>query len=207
MNVVFGMGILLAVLTSCNSCPEKVPPYTQQEFTGREERTQQQRLVRRPTYRAKVPIGWKRIDPENPIQDTREANVTFRTEDGIVITVHTFPTETLEERVPPAAQVARWKGQLKDAPSAVHAISQAGFAGLKLDAPTLLAWSMQLDFEHYQTLSFLAQSIEEEEHYKQMRADYTIKATGTEAALDLHRKELELFASSFELIQEIPKRT
>jgi len=102
--------------------------------------------------------------------------------------------------------VKRWEGQLGSVKAAVEPVTHAGFAGLFLEAPTVLAWSMQLDMEHYQTLSLLAGSDAEKEHFKQMCADYTIKVTGSQELIDEHRDELFLFANSFELIQEIPKR-
>jgi len=196
----------LLLFTGCNKCPEKVPPFTSQEFTGREEIINEKVLVRRPVYRAKVPTGWTRLDPEGSIRDTREPNVSFLIEDSLKVTVHSFPTEKLEERIPPFAQVERWKRQLGDVDALVESAGHGGFVGLFFEGPTVLAWSMQLDLEHYQTLSFLANSPSEDEHFKQMRADYTIKVSGPQVLIDKHRDELFLFANSFELIQEIPKR-
>ncbi len=192
--------LLFLLLTGCQECPEKVPPFTQQEFSGREEL-----LVRRPVYRAKVPVGWIRLDPQGSIRDTTEPNVSFLIEDSLTVTVHTFPSEGLEERIPVAAQIERWKRQ--SGATTVTPISHGGFAGLSLEGPSILAWSMQLDLEHYQVLSFLASSPLEEEHFKQMRADYTIKAMGSPELIERYKEELHFFAGSFELIQEIPKNT
>lgn len=194
--------LALLFLVSCNKCPEKVPPYTFQKFTGREERLSEQMMVRRPVYRAKVPIGWTRLDPEGLILDTTQPNVTFLIDEDLKLVVHTFPAK----RIPPLAQIERWKGQLSDAQTIVEAAGHGGFAGFFLEAPTVLAWSLQLDFEHYQTLSFLASSPAEHEHFKQMQADFTIKVTGPQKQIAKHRDEILLFESSFELIQEIPKR-
>lgn len=197
---------LLILLSGCRKCPEKVPPFTLQKFTGREEAAGAL-LVRRPVYRAKVPVGWVRCDPEGSIRDTREPNVSFLIESTLKVTVHTFPTESLEERIPPIAQVQRWKQQIGAAETRVEPSCHGGFAGLCLEGPSILAWSMQLDLEHYQTLSFLASSPLEEEHFKQMRADYTIKAAGPKEIIERHKEELRFFADSFELIQEIPRRS
>ncbi len=178
-----------------------------QEFTGRDELVSDQTRVRRPVYRAKVPCGWKRIETDGSLMDTKIPNIAFEIEEGLKVTVHTFPSASLETRIPPFAQVERWKRQLSgDVKTLSKQIAHGGFAGIALEAPTLLAWSMQLDTEHYQTLAFLANSDAEKEHYKQMSADYTIKATGPEELIEKHKEELFLFANSFELIQEIPRR-
>lgn len=198
--------LLFFLVTGCQKVPEKNSPFTLQEFSGREERVGETVMVRRPVYRAKVPNGWIRYDPEKPITDTREPNVTFLIEDALKVTVHTFPTVNLEERIPPIAQVERWKQQINGITTSLATVSHGGFVGLCFEGPAVLAWSMQLDFEHYQTLSFLASSLLEEEHFKQMRADYTIKATGPQELIDRHKDELHFFANSFELIQGIPKR-
>jgi hypothetical protein len=198
--------LFLSPLAACKKCPEKIPPFTVQEFTGREESVGVS-LVRRPVYRAKVPAGWVRIDPVGTIQDTKEPNATFLVEEKLKVTIHTFPSNRLEERIPPSAQIARWKRQLGEVETSIEPACHGGFVGLCLEGPTMLAWSMQLDLEHYQTLTFLASSHLEEEHFKQMRADYTIKAAGPEELIESHRNELRFFADSFELIQEIPKRT
>ena len=167
-----------------------------QEFTGREEDNH----VRRPVYRAKVPHSWVRLDPSGSIEDTTKPNISFQIDEKVQLTVHSFPSM----RIPPRAQVERWLGQ---AHGDVHEVSHGGFVGLCLRAPTLLAWSLQLDFEHDQILRLLASSKAEEAHFEQMRADYTIKAVGPEALIEKHREEIELFAHSFELIQEIPARS
>ena len=159
--------------------------------------------VRRPTYRAKVPSGWKRVEPEGTIEDTTLPNVTFLIGEEIHLYVHTFPTQSLEERIPPQAQITRWVRQIGEQPHQVTPIGHGGFAGLQLESADVLARSLQLDLEHYQTLSFLASTKEEEEYYKQMRADYTIKVVGP---YEKHREEIDLFANSFELIQELPAR-
>ncbi|MCC5832975.1 MAG: hypothetical protein JJU12_08050 [Chlamydiales bacterium] len=197
--------LILIFLSGCHKSPKKVSPFTVEEFTGREE-SAGAALVRRPVYRAKVPAGWKRVDHDGSIQDTREPNVSFLIDEELKVTIHTFPSNRLEERIPPKAQVARWMRQLGEVETRLEPACRCGFFGLCLEGPTILAWSMQLDFEHYQTLSFLASCPMEEEHFKQMRADYTIKAAGPSELIARHRKELQFFAESFELIQEIPGR-
>lgn len=205
--------ILVILCASCDQCPKKVPPFTWQEFSGRDEVIAYGQRVRRPVYRAQVPLGWQRIDPSNyeSITDTTKPIVTFAIEEGVMLMVHTFPSNSLDERIPPAAQVQRWQGQLKDGAADVAQAAHGGFAGLFLEGQSeklaVRAWSLQLDMQHYQTLHFLAETVEEEEHYKQMAADYTIKVFGPQVILEKHRIAIDLFADSFELIQEIPSRT
>ena len=204
--------LFLILCVGCEKCPEKVPPFTWQEFNGRDEVIAYGQKVRRPVYRAQVPVGWQRIDPmENEsLLDTMKPIVSFTIDEEITLMVHTFPTHSLEERIPPEAQVQRWQGQLKGVTAQVAKVAQDGFAGLYLEGFTekgaVRAWSLQLDMQHYQTLHFLATTVEEEEHYQQMAADYTLKVFGPSDKLDKHRIAIDLFANSFELIQDIPSR-
>ncbi len=202
----------LLLLASCKGSHEKVIPSARQEFNGRDELISYGQMVRRPVYQAQVPLGWKRIDPEaqETNLDTTKPIVSFEIEDQIVLTVHNFPSESLEERVPLEAQVQRWQKQLPGIESVVENVAHGGFYGLYLEGKTseltLAAFAFQLDLEHYQTLHFFAGTVEEEEHYKQMSADFTIKVCGPCAMIERHREEIRLFANTFELIQEIPTR-
>lgn len=202
--------IILLFLSSCRECPEKVPPFTEQIFTGRGETISYGQKVRRPVYQAKVPLVWRRIDPspDDPLSDTTKPIVKFSLDENVTLSVHTFPTSSLEERIPLTAQVERWRSQLKGAPCMLDRVGHDGFAGLyfegKNETTTVCAWCLQLDFAHYQKLHFMAATLEEEEHYKQMSADYTIKVSGPTALIEKHKKEILLFAGSFELIDEIP---
>jgi hypothetical protein len=202
--------LLLLLCTGCHSA-KKEPPFAVQTFNGRDEIISYGQKVRRPVYQAKVPLAWKRIDPaaKESILDTTKPIVSFFLEEGLLLTIHTFPTHSLEERIPPIAQVERWAAQLKGGKSHTEPVGWGGFAGIRFEGEIgergVVAWSLQLDLEHYQALHFLASTVEEEEHYKQMAADYTIKVTGPKALIEQHREELSFFVDSFELIQEIPK--
>lgn len=206
--------ILLCLLlcAGCQKCPEKVPPFTMQEFMGRDETIAYGQKVRRAVYRAKVPFFWKRIDckANESIADTTKPIVSFAIEGNVILAVHTFPSNSLEERIPVIAQIQRWRKQLNSDNCHVEKVAQGGFSGLYFEGKnanlTLFAWSLQLDMEHYQRLHFLATTVEEEEHYKQMTADYTIKVSGPSQILEKHKDEILFFANSFALIQELPAR-
>lgn len=204
--------LLIMLLGGCSQCPES-SCVKWEEISGRDE-PQNGSTVKFPVYRAHVPSNWLREDPpqESSIWDTTkpicEFNI-FDPEGKIHIAIHNFPSETLEERVPPIAQIVRWKRQLhplKLESVCVSPQGHGGFCGLcfqgegmmKNQPVCVLAWTMQLDPMLYQNLQG------EETLYKQMRADYTIKATGPAALVEKHREALNAFARSFELIQEIP---
>jgi hypothetical protein len=72
----------------------------------------------------------------------------------------------------------------------------------------MLGWAMQLAPEHYATLTAAknkALQLEESEEINQMRADFTIKATGPKPLIKLHKDAINNFARSFELINSIPQ--
>ena len=213
---------LLLAVVSCTGSRQQAanegPPW--QEIAGRDETSEGSTRIRRyPVYRVRVPEGWKRQDPadDDSIADTTLSIVEFVIEDSdgsIVVTVHNFPVELLAERIPPRAQVVRWQGQFDPLdPNTTSIVLQAhgGYAGLLLEGSgelkgnnlALLAWAMQLAPEHFRHL-ILVGSPEEMAYFRQMRADYTIKATGSPEAISRHRNEIASFSRSFELIQEIP---
>ncbi len=198
--------LLWILLTGC-SAPPPAPPSSWQEVAGRE--------LRHPIYRLRVPFAWKREDfsLDDRLEDTTKPLCTFVIEEEqrrIEITLHNFPTATINERVACGAQVARWRRQFTELdPLSESTKPQAfgGFAGLvfygegtmKEKRQAMLAWAMQLPSEF-----FLKFSVEKDTNARQMRADYTIKAVGDPELLFLHREEIEAFARSFELINEIP---
>jgi hypothetical protein len=204
--------LVLFLCFGCQRQTQKNIPFALQEIKGRDEMISWRQSIRRPVYQAKVPLTWKRIDPleKESLLDTTKPIVSFVIDQDVVLNVHNFPADSLEERIPPTAQIERWHAQLKPQQSKVEPIGHGGFTGLyfegKSENVSLLAWSLQLDIEHFQYLHFLAATVEEEEHYKQMAADYTIKVYGPSAQLEKHLEEFFLFSNSFELIQEIPER-
>lgn len=204
--------VLLILLSACSSEKSSHNANSWQIIAGRNELPSLNRPL---VYRAKIPETWQRIDPPpaNSIQDTRLPLVEFLiAEEGeqIRLTVHNFPTSSIDERVPPAAQIARWKKQFDtlDMHSVyTQAVAKGGFSGLYFEASgrqkskeiRVIGWSLQLAQEHFNALSWL-----KGEEYVQMRSDYTIKAVGPSTLVSKHKNDLIRFAQSFELINEIP---
>jgi hypothetical protein len=209
-NLVVLFGFL--ILVGCTDSQEHSKnDFQWQQINGRDEGIPDQRTD---VYRATVPPNWEREapSPDRSIEDTTLPNCSFMIrdeDDHILITIHTFPSDHLEERIPPEAQVSRWKKQFKEIDQESMSIipkAYGGFAGLffeasgklkdNADSMTVLAWSMQLDPQHYQTLSLQSD--------KQRCADYTIKAVGSTELIEKHKDEIHHFAKSFELITPIP---
>jgi hypothetical protein len=165
-------------------------------------------------YRIRVPDAWIRRDPlpnESLIDTTKSlCDYIIRDEDGTIrIFIHNFPTQTMEERIPPAAQVARWQRQFDSLiPHASNVVPQAfsGYSGLlftgvgtlKNEPTMVMGWALQIASEHYRTLSHPDNPLN-----KQMRADVTIKAVGPVSLMEKYQGEIKAFARSFELIEEI----
>lgn len=172
-------------------------------------------------YRVRVPENWIIQDHTKQIEDTTTPLCEFfipssNTDERVRITIHNFPTDQLEERVSPKAQIERWRRQFTTLdPTTTHMIPQsyAGFVGLLFEGSgimkgsesSMLAWAMQLSPEHYSVLNVSQYyPVEQLPHIRQMRADYTIKATGSKALISQYKEEIISFAHSFELIDEVP---
>jgi len=187
----------LAILFLCSACESTAPPQTPpwSRIAGRDP------AVTQPIYRARIPPTWQRVDSPQT-NDTTKPLGRFLIQDPageVEITFHNFPTEAIEPRIPSEAQIARWQRQQAE-PGSQIPVAHGGFVGLALETDGLLAWSLQLAPCHYRTLSNPPDS----RLKQQMRADYTIKATGPHAALVQHREAIIAFARSMELIEEIP---
>lgn len=194
MNLIWAL-ILSIFLISCSSSPEKTDRISY-EISGRDHT---------PIYRVKAPKEWiiKRPETDASLQDTSKSLVEFFIQEGDVevrITIHNFPSNHIDDRIPPIAQIMRWKQQFDEIDVSVSPQSFAGFVGLLFDGlgvmkgkeMSLLGWSMQMAARHYNNLSF------------EMRADYTIKALGPTFLVEKNRQAIVNFARSFELLKEIP---
>lgn len=200
--------MLLALgLCACSS-EEGSDDWAYQVIAARDEPPEKERL---PLYRLRSPQSWIRSEPEGSIADTRKPLTEFHIEgpEGrIRITLHNFPAETMEARIPPAAQIARWKKQFTQLDAATaYTAPQAfsGYAGLLFEGQGVLegkeqavmGWALQLGSDHFRNLSH-------PRHPLQMRADVTIKASGPRTMMETYRAVIYKAARSFELIEEIP---
>lgn len=205
---------LLVMMASCAS--QQATPSPRQKIHGRDSGDD---LTRVPIYQARVPTHWIRQDPssDDSIADTTKPLCTFLIQDDgqqVRITVHNFPFTQASSRVPPQAQIARWERQFNTIDRTrvtTTPFASAGFYGFCFmctgkqgsQPTTVIAWSMQLAPEHEASLAVHTQ-LNPLPHFKQMRADYTIKAVGPPDLISKHKKDITIFAQSFELIHEIP---
>ena len=126
------------LLLSLLGCGRSSPPPASADWQLIAARDDGHSLERPLLYRALVPANWVRRDPpeSDSIADTTKANSEFFIQDEgreIRLTVHTFPFVDENGRIPPQAQVARWKKQLEDLDMlSVQLLpeSHGGFSGL-----------------------------------------------------------------------------
>jgi hypothetical protein len=204
--------LIFSALSSCHSQSSPVPSTQWQLVAGRDEgRTHERPFI----YRVLVPSHWIRQDPSptESIADTTQSICEFYIREGdqaIRLTVHTFPIHDTHPRIPPHAQVARWKKQFDEVDllnTMLATEGQGGFNGLRFEGqgilhgqPTnVIGWSMQLASVYERQLS-----LEKERLDRCKRADYTIKASGPPSLMDKHRADILAFAHHFELIDELP---
>ncbi len=203
--------LITSLLTSCSS-NSSLPSSNWQLIGGRDDG---QVLERPLLYRVLVPSEWTRQDPSinESIADTKKSICEFyihEKDQSIRLTIHTFPFMQKQLRIPPQAQIARWKSQFEELDLvATHSQpdSHGGFSGLFFEGqgilqgkPTkVIGWSMQLASVYERELNQEKQPLD---HRK--CADYTIKASGPPDLMDHYRIAIIAFAHSFELIDEIP---
>lgn len=202
------------LLFSCSEQSAHIELMPMQEIKGRDYEGKRFHV-----YRARIPAHWIRKDsfPEESLLDTKKSIGEFFIQDngGIIrIAIHNFPTESIEQRIPPSAQVARWQRQfnrLVPEESSITPQAFSGYSGLKFkgcgqlnnEDQIMLGWSLQLDKEHYRALSPPIPA-SQENLYREMRADVTLKVTGPKELMEKYEEEINHFARSFELIEEIP---
>lgn len=127
-------------------------------------------------YRIEVPESWVRETIEI-VEDTQKPIAEFRAGD-VRVTIHNFPSM----RIPPGAQVERWKKQTP--PLAIESQAFSGFQGLFFDSETTLAWALEWGASRRTN--------------EEGCADVTFKATGPVQA---SRAEIIRAARSFERIE------
>lgn len=181
--------LILLTLCSCeNSPPQLSEPW--QLIAGRNE-------DKEPIYQSIVPTHWQKMATELDLNDTMKPLCAYLIEEELRLVVHNFPSNSLSDRIPPQAQVLRWQRQ--SGQGIVANECHNGFNGLRFEADNVLAWAMQLDPEHYLTLTGPTSTSLD----YQRRADYTIKVTGPQELMDIHRPEIESFVRHFELVEPI----
>lgn len=189
---------------------------TREKILGRDDGKS---LSRSPLYQVKVPKEWERRDPleSDSIHDTMKPLTTFYIQENgreVKITIHNFPVETSESKIPPRAQIMRWQKQFEKVFAGSESImphSTGGFTGLHFESSgiiqgvpvTMIGFAMQLAPNYYRRLQFDDELNEEE--IKQTGADYTIKITGPPEMVANHHSRILSFANSFGLIRELPK--
>jgi hypothetical protein len=170
-------------------------------------------------YRLRLPIGWQCMPKEAFFLDTREpiAVVHKEAKEGeVIITIHNFPFEHVQERISPDAQLVRWRRQLKQfnelsSDTCLQAFS--GYHGLLFEGSgvlengeeeAILAWALKLGDEPYYSIKEHEDSLDNI-LYKNLLSDVTIKARGPKQLIEKWREEIISIARSFETIEELPK--
>lgn len=198
------------ILFACSKNEQQTSSASWQRIYGRDEN------AHGPLYQVKAPLKWIRCDPilkeslHNTMEPLCEYKINDSEGDPIRISIHNFPSKHLEDRIPPSAQIARWKQQFDYLdPISVVITPQAfgGFSGflfegsgiLKGKRTTVIGWSMQLTPELYRRLEQNDNFVDND----QMRSDYTIKAQGDPNLIAKYKQSIIAFGRSFELIRPI----
>lgn len=201
----------LCFLIACNSSQNSKPTTLHKIPARNLEDSLQRPLI----YHVTAPSSWsyREIPANESIFDTKKANgefYIFHESDKIRLTIHTFPYRNSSERIPPQAQISRWKKQfefLDPFSLLIQPESRGGFGGLYFEGQgkmnkeevKVMAWAMQLANLYDRQLQL---GLDPLDQWK--RADYTIKAMGKPELLDQFRDEIIRFAHHFEFIQELP---
>jgi hypothetical protein len=157
-----------------------------------------------PLYRIKVPSGWQQLSPQGNRLETTTPIAEFSIDNRVRITIHNFPISSVEESIPPTAQISRWKRQFERLDqTSLQLTPQAfsGYAGLLIEGsgllqgkPTaLMGWALQLAPDYFRLP--LTPDI---------YGDVTIKVQGDPSLVQSERKAIMAFARSFELIHPLP---
>lgn len=208
--------LLFLSFFSCSISENQTNESSWENINGRDEGSPP--FFRQPIYRIFTPITWERINSvDSSIVDTMLPIVEYRIPNtDIHITIHNFPSSDVTSRIPPIAQTARWERQFEEIdPASIKLIPQSfsGFVGLRFEAiglinskeTMIIAWALQLGEEHFH--HFIQPSTLKNLSDIQIRSDVTIKVTGSPHYIKSYASQIDQFARSFELIDEIPVRT
>ena len=208
LSAKFFFSALLILATLCLSAPFKVgspsEKRTRQQFRARPIQNEQDSPY---IYTALVPNSWK-LMPLKISSDTKEPICQFMLPvDGLeplIITVHTFPFEDPQMRIPHFMQVQRWQEKFENGTETLKRASHGGFSGLmqllKKKDLAQISWTMALDQEHCYTI--LSTKNQMNKYYL---ADFTVKAWGSQPVIEQKKNEIEKFVQSFGFIDPIIK--
>lgn len=202
------------LFSSCTNDNEHQKNAAWQNIQGRDDGVAS--FSRQPIYRIKALDAWSRMDPIDniSISDTMLPIVEyFIPNTDIHITIHNFPSDEVTTRIPPLAQTARWERQFEEIdPTSIFLKPQSfnGFVGLRFEAiglihakeTMIIAWALQLGEEHFH--QYIQPTNLKNSSDIQIRSDVTIKISGSPQNLKTHASDIDFFARSFELIDEIP---
>lgn len=206
------LSTLLFTGVGCSSPSPSQKVFSVQEVKGRNDY---------PVYRLKIPPQWEMAETSSAIslKDTTQplCSWTRQAEEGALrITLHNFPSPSMEARIPPQAQIERWKRQLTPLDPAQTMVTPQAFSGFtgflfegsgkhKEEEIRMMAWVMQLAPEHWNRLEVYQEILHpvQKEYLDQMRADFTFKIMGPPAAVARHHQEILAAARSIELIQDL----
>lgn len=205
------MRLLILFLCIAWGCEKSTTPSYKEVFAyGRGEDSS-------PVYRLFIPQDWETLPlSEQGKVDSREPNLTLLAPIGdkkLPIYFHNFPVANLNERIPPEAQVQRWKEQIpKIVFEKTEPVSRGGFFGLYAQiegakeerAIKTLAVAMQLDPTFARDLSQRHETLIDANALAQTLADYTLKCMGSEEEIEKIKEAFEKIAASIELIEELP---
>lgn len=197
---------LLFVINSCEKSNPEEPSYV--FIYDRSKNTTHERQA---LYRIVLPNGWLAKNTTQPVTDTKFPLIELVYEENgetILLTIHNFPYQNASERIPPQAQINRWKKQFNSLDVAViKPQAFAGFVGqlfwgegeIKGTNAAMYAWAMQLAQEHEKTLAAdkcLSQT--------EIRSDITLKATGPKTLMNEQQDTIFKLVRSFEYINALP---
>ncbi|GAB4227419.1 MAG: hypothetical protein Tsb0021_04300 [Chlamydiales bacterium] len=161
-------------------------------------------------YTVRFPSYWESLPPgfDEELSDTTLPIHRFIIDEDIIVTIHNFPLEPDSPRIPPMAQLDRWKKQFTVLNESFNSpISQSGLVGHHLKAwglindqpTTVFGWAFQLAHEHYIRSTWYLNS-----WMNEVRGDVTIKVTGPTKKMEKIQEELSCFAASFEFVDDLP---
>lgn len=120
----------------------------------------------------------------------------------MIVTFHTFPSDSLDKRIPPTAQIERWKKQLNGKESEITPYTRCGFGGFRIvcfEEKGMIGYAMQLTPPLFQAMLYPHSKLEDV-YFTEMRSDYTVKAVGSGKALENEAVNIDSFVKSLKWI-------